>query len=164
MSDTYVECLVAAKRSGAAKVATVLLIILTVILVFAMLLLPAALFLAVATGVAAYFVNLYSSVEYEYLYLDKELTVDKILAQSKRKRVATYSLERMEIFAPVNSHHLDNYRKRNVKTVDYSVGQAIAPDERYVMYYEGGAKVILSPSEELIKVMKTVAPRKVFAE
>lgn len=164
MSDTYVECLVAAKRSGAAKAATVLLIILTVLLVFAMLLLPAALFFAVVTGGAAYFVNLYSSVEYEYLYLDKELTVDKILAQSKRKRVATYSLERMEVFAPVNSHHLDNYRKRNVKTVDYSIGQALTPDERYVMYYEGGTKVILSPSKELVKVLKTVAPRKVFAE
>ncbi len=164
MSDTYVECLVAAKQSGAAKAVTVLLIILTVILALAMFLLPAALIFAIATGGAAYFVNLYSNVEYEYLYLDKELTVDKILAQSKRKRVASYSLERMEVFAPVNSHHLDNYRKRNVKTVDYSIGQVLTPDERYVMYYEGDAKVILSPSEELVKVLKTVAPRKVFGE
>lgn len=164
MSDTYVECLVPAKQSGAAKAVTVLLIGLTVVLGLAMFLFPVALIFAVLTGGAAYFVNLYTNVEYEYLYLDKELTVDKILARSKRKRAAVYSLERMEVFAPVNSHHLDNYRKRNVKSADYSIGQTLTPDERYVMYYEGDAKVILSPSEELVKVLKTVAPRKVFSE
>lgn len=164
MSDTYVECLVPAKQSGAAKAVTVLLIGLTVVLGLAMFLFPVALIFAVLTGGAAYFVNLYTNVEYEYLYLDKELTVDKILARSKRKRAAVYSLERMEVFAPVNSHHLDNYRKRNVKSADYSIGQTLTPDERYVMYYEGDAKVILSPSAELVKVLKTVAPRKVFSE
>ncbi|MCM1112131.1 MAG: DUF6106 family protein [Muribaculum sp.] len=164
MSDTYVECLVPAKQSGAAKAATVLLIGLTVVLGLAMFVFPVALILAVLTGGAAYFVNLYTNVEYEYLYLDKELTVDKILARSKRKRAAVYSLERMEVFAPINSHHLDNYRKRNVKSADYSIGQTLTPDERYVMYYEGDAKVILSPSAELVKVLKTVAPRKVFSE
>lgn len=162
MSDIYVECLISAKKSTLAKVLTVVLIVLTVVFVLAMFLAPALMLLAVATGIGAYFVNLYSNVEYEYLYLDKELTVDRILAQSKRKRVASYSLDRMEIFAPIRSWHLDNFKNRNVKPVDYSIGRELQPDERYVMYYEGGVKVILSPSEELVKVLKNVAPRKVF--
>jgi len=32
------------------------------------------------------------------------------------------------------------------------------------MYYEGGEKILLSPNEELVKVLKNMAPRKVFSE
>ncbi len=164
MSDTYVECLVQAKKSGTAKAVTIILIVLTVVFCLAMFMFPVAMLLAIGTGVGAYFANLYSNVEYEYLYLDKELVVDKILAQSKRKRVAAYSLDRMEIFAPIHSWHLDQFKNRNVKAVDYSVGQEFQPDGRYVMYYEGGVKVILSPSQDMVKALKSVAPRKVFSD
>lgn len=164
MSDTYVECLVQAKKSGAAKATTLILIVLTVLFCLVMFMFPIAMLLAMAAGVGAYFTNFYSHVEYEYLYLDKELVVDKIMAQSRRKRVASYSLDRMEIFAPIHSWHLDNFKNRNVKAVDYSIGQELQPDGRYVMYYEGGAKVILSPSEEMVKALKNVAPRKVFTD
>lgn len=164
MSDTYVECLIKAKQSLAAKFFKVLLIMLTVVFGLAMFVIMPAMLLALACGVGAYFVNLYTDLEYEYLYLDKELTVDKVMARSKRKRVATYTLDRIEILAPIHSYHLDNYRNRNVKTKDYSIGEELKPDLRYVMYYEGGEKIILSPSPELVKAMKSIAPRKIFTE
>lgn len=162
MSDTYVECLVKAKQSVVAKFFKILLIVLTVVFCVIMLVFMPAMFLALATGVGAYFVNLYTDIEYEYLYLDKELTVDKVLAKSKRKRVATYSIDRMEVFAPIKSYHLDNYKNRDVKVKDYSIGEERQPDLRYAMYYEGGEKIIFSPSEDLVKALKNVAPRKVF--
>lgn len=164
MSDVYVECLVPSKASGLVKVLRVVLFILTVLFFFTMLLFPAAILLVLASGVGFYFANLNSKVEYEYLYLDRELTVDKILSQTKRKRVAVYSIDRMEIFAPINSWHLDSFKNRNVKIVDYSVGQELQPDLRYAMYYEGGVKMILSPSEAMVKALKNVAPRKVFTD
>ena len=117
---------------------------------------------AICSGVGVYFVNLKANVEDEYLYLDKELTIDKIMAQTKRKRVAVYSLDSMEIFAPIKSYHLDNYKNRQVTVKDYSIGEELKPDRRYVFYYEGGQKVILSPSEEMVKAMKMKAPRKIF--
>ena len=120
--------------------------------------------LAVVTGVGAYFVNLFTDLEYEYLYLDKELVIDKVMAKSRRKRVATYSLDKVEILAPIKSYHLDNYKNRNVKQKDYSIGIEEKPDLRYAMYYEGGEKLLLSPSPEMIKIMKNVAPRKVFSD
>lgn len=162
MSDVYVECLVPSKASGLVKVLRVILFLLTVLFFFTMLLFPVAILLAIASGVGFYFANLNSKLEYEYLYLDRELTVDKILSQTKRKRVAVYSIDRMEIFAPINSRHLDSFKNRNVKIVDYSVGQELQPDLRYAMYYEGGVKMILSPSEAMVKALKNVAPRKVF--
>lgn len=164
MSDAYVECLVKAKTTMLGKFLKYLLIILTVF--FAVLTVLTmniiTLLLAVAAGVGAYFVNMFTDLEYEYLYLDKELTIDKVMAKTKRKRVAVYQLDRVEILAPIKSYHLDNYRNRTAKEKDYSIGYEEQPDLRYVMYYEGGEKLILSPSPDMIKVMKNVAPRKIF--
>jgi len=159
MSDSYVECLVKAKQPTWAKILKVLLIALTVLSCLVMFVFIIFLPVALAAGV-----NMYTDLEYEYLYLDKELSVDKIMAKSKRKRVGTYSLDRMEVFAPVYSYHLDNFKNRQVKEKDYSIGEVLQPDGRYAMYYEGGEKILLSPNEELVKVLKNMAPRKVFSE
>ena len=115
-------------------------------------------------GVAAYFVYLNSDVEYEYLYVDKELTVDKVMAKSRRKRVATYDLGKIEILAPIKSWHLDNYKNRTDKTVDYSSGEEKQPDRRFAFFYDGKQRVLIEPNEEMIKAMQTVAPRKVFKD
>ena len=162
MSDAYVECLVKAKRPIWAKVVQVLLIILTVILALGMFIIPYMLPAAAITGVGAYLVKLFTDLEYEYLYLDKEIVVDKIMSKTMRKRVATYGLDRIEIMAPVKSAHLDGYKNRQVKVRDYSIRQVQQPDLRYAMFYEGGEKILLSPSEEMIKVLRNVAPRKVY--
>lgn len=166
MSDAYVECLVKAKTSLLGKFLKYLLIALTVFFALLMFMfMNVILFLlAIATGVGAYFVNMFTDLEYEYLYLDKELTIDKVMAKSKRKRVAVYQLDRVEILAPIKSYHLDNYRNRTAKVKDYSIGFEEQPDRRYLMFYEGGEKLILSPSPEMIKVMKNVAPRKIFSD
>ena len=165
MNEAYVECLVKAKKSTLGGIFKVLLIVIAVICFLATFI---GIFLAfipmVLAGVGAYFVNMFTDLEYEYLYLDKELTVDKVMAKSKRKRVAVYSLDRMEIFAPIKSYRLDNFKNRDVKVKDYSIGEEQQPDLRYVMYYEGGEKIILSPSPELVKVMKNAAPRKAFSD
>ena len=164
MSDIYVECLVKGKKSRAATAGMVLLLALTVLSAIGMFLMPFLMVLAIACGIGAYFVSLYSQVEYEYLYLDKEISVDKIYGQTKRKKAAVYSVERMEIFAPVTSWHLDAFRNRQVKEIDYAKAKAEQPDTRYVMYYEGNIRVLFSPSEDMVKALKNVAPRKVFTD
>jgi len=166
MSDAYIECLVKAKPSMLGKFFKYLLYMLTAVLLVLMLLTMNMIvfIIAIAAGVGAYFVGLYTDLEYEYLYLDKELTIDKVMGKTKRKRVAVYQLDRMEIFAPVKSYHLDNFRNRQTKDKDYSIGYEAKPDLRYAMYYEGGERLILSPSPEMIKLMKNAAPRKVFSD
>ena len=166
MSDAYVECLVKAKGSMLLKFLQIGLIVVTAIFGFlgiTFMIWP-ALLIAVATGVGAYFAYMNADNEYEYLYLDKEITIDKVMAKSRRKRVGVFTLERMEVLAPVKSYHLDNFKNRNVKVLDYSIGVEEQPDLRYALYYEGGVKLILSPSEEMVKVLKNVAPRKVFTD
>ena len=141
------------------------MIVLTVLFFFSMLILSyIGLILTAITGVGAYFLKLNTDLEYEYLYLDKELVVDKVMAKSRRKRIGAYTLSRMEIMAPVKSYRLDNYKNRQVKVKDYSVGEELKPDLRYAMYYEGGEKILLNPSPEMVKAMKNAAPRKVFSD
>ena len=165
MSDAYVECLVKAKTSIAAKLLKGLLILAAVFCCFLMLYIGIiGLILMLIASAGAYFVNLFTDLEYEYLYLDKELVVDKVMAKSRRKRIASYSLDKVEILAPIRSYRLDNYKNRTAKVKDFSVGEELKPDLRYVMFYEGGEKIILSPSPELIKLMKNVAPRKIFSD
>ncbi len=161
MNDVYVECLVKAKNSLFLKILKVVLVAVT-IATGLLGLMGFIFFLVIAfiAGVAAYFVTLNADVEYEYLYLDKEITVDKVMAQSKRKRMGVYKVDKMEILAPVDSYHLDAYRNRTVQTLDYSG----AEEKDYAIYYEGGKKIILSPSEDMIGVLRNVAPRKVFKD
>lgn len=166
MSETYVECLVAGKASGLMKFLRVFLWVLAVL--FFLIGMGTGIILgdilAIAVGVGAYFIGMNANVEYEYLYLDKEITIDKVLNKSKRKRVGVYAVDKIEAFAPIKSYHLDDYKKRQVKVLDFSCGEERKPDKRYCMYYNGEKKLILEPSEEMIKVLKSVAPRKVFMD
>lgn len=166
MNETYVECMIKRKTPAYMTFLKMLLIILTVIIgLFAMVIFSLVLFVvAIALGVAAYFVSMNSDLEYEYLYVDKELTVDKVMAKSKRKKVASFDIGKLEIMAPVKSYHLDNYKNRQGKAVDYSSGEEQQPDRRYVFYYDGQQKVIFEPNAEMVKAIQFAAPRKVFTD
>lgn len=166
-SDTYVELLIKKKASAGMVVLKFVMIALTVLLMLAALLgigSFVSLIAAIVFAVGAYLIYLNADVEYEYLYVDKELSVDKVMAKSKRKKVDTFDLVRMEILAPLNSHRLDSYKNRQVKTVDYSSSVAGQPEVRYAMYYDGSKKVILEPNQALIKAIQNIAPRKVFTD
>ena len=122
-----------------------------------------ALLIAIVTGIGAYFATMNADIEYEYLYLEKEISVDKVMAKRRRKKVGTFSTDQMEIFAPVGSHYLDSYKNMNMKTLDYSSGIAAQPERRYMMVCSG-AKVILEPNAEMLKAVRSVAPRKVYTD
>ena len=90
--------------------------------------------------------------------------MDKVMAKSRRKRVAVFDVGKMEILAPVKSWHLDNYKNRQDKRVDYSSGEEKQPDKRYVFFYDGQKQVIIEPNLELVKAIAMAAPRKVFTD
>ena len=164
MNETYVEWMVKKKAPAYMVLLKFVLIILTVCLVLVGMVFMPLMLVGIAFGVAAYFVNLHANLEYEYLYVDRELTVDKVMNKSRRKRVAVYEVGKMEILAPIKSWHLDNYKNRQDKVVDYSSGEEKQPDRRYVFFYDGQKKVILEPNLELVKAIAVVAPRKVFTD
>ncbi|MGN0472756.1 MAG: DUF6106 family protein [Lachnospiraceae bacterium] len=117
---------------------------------------------ALVLGFVWFVVRGNSHVEYEYCYCDKELTIDKICNQSRRKRVQKLDLGGMELMAPYHSHELDSYKNREGKELDYSTGELHDPDTRYMLIADGGKKIIFEPNEALIKAIHGISPRKVF--
>lgn len=166
MSENYVECLIKAKGSVTFVLLKWVLYLITFLCAASLLIGTGivGMILALAAGFGGYYVGTLADIEYEYLYMDKELVVDKVMAKTRRKRVATYSMDRVEIFAPIKSYRLDNYKNRQTKDKDYSIGVEEKPDRRYVFYYEGGERILVSPSEEMLKIMKNANPRKVFTD
>lgn len=166
MSDAYVECMVSRKTPGYLIFFKYLLIVLCVLCAVVGLLFSVTVFVigAIVFGVGAYFLALYSDVEYEYLYLDKEITVDKVYNKTRRKRYKVYSLDKIEIMAPLKSWHLDEYKNRKFNLVDISSGVENMPEVRYVFFYNGEEKVIFEPNGDFIKMCRNAAPRKVFID
>ena len=128
MNDSYKELLVSKEQGVKDKLIRVVSIIPTVLAGLLTLLTGNILIfiIAVAFGVLDYFVFQWTSIEYEYLYLDKEITIDKIMAKTRRKRVLTIDVNKIEILAPEKSYQLDSYRNRQVKAIDYSAGHDLS--------------------------------------
>lgn len=164
-NDTYVELLIQKKTPlwlAALRIVTMAAAV--ILALFGLLGFLPFLIGAIVCGAVAYFVYLQSNMEYEYLYVDRQLSIDKVMAKSRRKKAVEYDLERMEVLAPIQSYHLDEYKNKNYKTADYSSGVVSQPDKRYVMYYNGEQKVILEPDAKMLKAIQNIAPRKVFTD
>lgn len=163
--ESYVECMVAQKTPGYKLFIKYLLIGLTIVAALAMFVFGTLAFIAaIILGVGAYFYSMHVDVEFEYLYIDKEIVVDRIFHKAKRKRFATYSVDKIEIMAPIKSYHLDDYKNRQVKVFDISSAEEKQPDLRYVFFYEGAQKIIFEPNEAFVKAVKNVSPRKTFLD
>lgn len=166
MNESYKELLVKKEQGVGQKALRVGCIIPTVILGFLTFVfgnIPLFI-ITVALGVLDYFIYQWTDVEYEYLYLDKEISIDKIMAKTRRKKAATIEVGKIEIMAPVKSYQLDSYKNREVKTVDYSAGKDLPDQKLYVLYYEGNQKYFLNLTEDFAKTIKGIIPRKVFTE
>ena len=164
MNDTYVEVMVARKKNpflGAARI-----ILYALALICFLMSLKSGLFL-IGTAVfaaLAYFFLPTLDIEYEYLYIDKEISIDKIMSKEKRKHVYTVDLNKMDVIAPANSHELDSHKARGAKVHDYTSGKEDA--KVYSIVYaagdEGTVLVNIEPNEEMLRAIKNVFPRKVL--
>jgi hypothetical protein len=170
MNESYKELLVKREKGAREKFVRVLCIVPTVIFALLALLLSGTSFsvlffiLAVAMGVLDYFIYQWTDVEYEYLYLDKEISIDKIMAKTRRKKAAAIDVNKVEIIAPAKSYQLDNYRNRQCKVIDLSAGKDLEDMKLFWVYYEGNQKYILNLTNDFAETVKKIAPRKVFTD
>ncbi|WP_034466936.1 DUF6106 family protein [Butyrivibrio proteoclasticus] len=164
--NNYVECLVASKASPVITLLKYITLILAIFSFLAFILIGfIGLIFLVLFGVAYYFLSLNANIEFEYQYCDREITVDKILNKSKRKNVGKYDVAKIEVMAPSRSYHLDEYKNKTLKVLDYSAREKNPqPDPTYTIIYDGKEKLILEPDSDLVAAIKNVAPRKVFTD
>lgn len=162
MNETYYEIMVKKKTPASLKIAQLVTGILAVFFALISLLgIFWGMLLAIVCGVACYFLSIHNKVEFEYLYVDKELQIDRILARSKRKTMETLDLKQFEILAPLHSHELNSYRNGKFKKVDYSSGDGVNDKAKYALVIND-KMVIFEPTEEMVKTIKMFAPRNVF--
>ena len=163
MSESYVELLVKKKKTPKDSILKGLMIAGIVILVLIGLVIPLVLIAAIALGVLAYFKMPGLDLEFEYLYVNGELDIDKIMSKVKRKRVGSFDISKAEMVAPVKSHELDYYRQsKDMKVVDCSSGEDHANVYGMVIKDEKGMKLVLfEPNQEILDDMRSIAPRKV---
>lgn len=164
MSDLYFEQLVSKKKTGRDMFTKVGLIVLTVLVAIAGLVIPICFILAIALAVADYYVIPSLHVEYDYLYVNGELDVTKVIARSRRKKVLSLDVREMELMAPAASHRMDYYNYNSKLPVhDYSSGNK--PDKTYAMIIpvnQVQSKVLLELEEDMYDSIYKSAPRKVF--
>ncbi|MCD8021842.1 MAG: DUF6106 family protein [Lachnospiraceae bacterium] len=109
------------------------------------------------------FVGPRMDVEWEYLYVNGELDIDAIYSKQKRKRVASFDMEHLEVLAPEKSHALDSYMTRQgTKIDDYTSKKE--PQKSYILVFneEKGQKIIaVELDDEILNDIRRIAPRKV---
>jgi len=163
MGDSYVECLVSRDKNMKHYTLRIVMYVLCAICALLGLLVAAPfIILAIAFLCVGVFVIPHPEIEYEYLLIGKDLSIDMIISKEKRKHVANYDLNKLEIMCPLNSHELDSYKNKKTPVKDYSSAKE---DERpYVMVYhdeKGDLLLYVQADTKFISAVKTVCPRKV---
>ena len=167
MSDLYTEEIVKKEKTRKDTVIRVLLIAGTAVAVLSLMVLGwLSIILIIAFAVADYFVLPTLELEYEYLYVNGEIDIDKIMSKQKRKRVFSGDVASLELLAPSQSHELDHYRTRtDIKKNDFSSGKKDAKTYTMILKIDQGMEmVIFEPGEVMLKDMKRMAPREVHLQ
>ena len=154
MSDFYTEQLIKKRTDGKDIMKKTVLIALTVISFFAAFLFPLLMLLPVIMIVVDVFLFRKLDVEYEYIYINGDLDIDKIMFSANVKD--------MEILAPENAFQLKDFRES--KFYDYSSGNPESRNRYILVISRSGeiTKVLFEPKEELIEGVYLLAPRKVI--
>ena len=161
MSDFYTEQLVKRKTPVSSLLIAGLLILATVLSLGLIFVMPILILIPVVLIIADVFIIRGMSLEYEYLYVNGNLQIDKIIAKSRRKTIIDMNINELEVLAPKGAAELRQYQ--GVKAKNY--GSRTNPSGSYEMIYvQSGVKkhIIFEPNSVIVDGMKMLAPRKVF--
>lgn len=166
--DIFIEKLVKKQRTPKDTLKALGLILASLIIVFFIIpLIPFVkgflIFFIVAIPFFAYYVIKSQNIEYEYAYTNGELDVDRIVAESRRKRLLSVDCKDFEIVAKVSSDkYSDEYRKIPNKVE--AVSSMTSPDVYFAVFENDGKRTILyfEPNDKMIEAMWKYIPRKFF--
>lgn len=115
-----------------------------------------------AAGAATYLLHRNTNIEFEYLYIGGQLSIDKIMGRAKRKKVWEGSLEDIQVIAPSDSYVLKDYARPGAKKLDVSSG--VPGVKTYTMMVQAGAnssEIVFEPNDKMLHCIRQTAPRKV---
>lgn len=159
MDEVFVEQIVKRKISISGILMRAIAIILVLAGIFSMMIIGAlGLTITALLIYLTYIVWGYTSIEYEYSFLNGELSVDKIMGQRKRKTIACYDIKNAEIIAPSMSDEVVS-KINNTITKDYSTRCRNANIYSMIVNDSDGRKqVVFEPNEKILDAMYHVRP------
>lgn len=159
MDEVFVEQIIKRKTSISGIAIRAICILLVIMGFFSMLILGVlGLTITALLIYLSYMVWSYTSIEYEYSFLNGELSIDKIMGQRKRKTIANFDIKNAEIVAPAMSDEVVS-RVNNTVTKDYSTGYR--GGNLYSMIIndaDGFKQVLFEPNEKVLDAMYHVKP------
>ena len=161
MKDLYLEQLVERKNTKKTGLFKFVLIMVTLFSIPLITKSAYFVFLPIALLVVVIFCEKLTDVEYEYIFFNGNIDIDKIMAKEYRKRIVSTGLHEVEVIAPTGSLEIQQYRK--VKKYNYSSRRKGVKTYQMVINHKGKrARIVFEPTEELLTEMKLTAPRKVY--
>lgn len=163
MGDFYTEQLIKRKRKASDAVIKSLLIVLTVLSAALIFMIPFGIIAPVIMIALDVFLFRSMDVEYEYLFVNGSLDIDKIMAKSRRKKLFSMEIGELEVMAHSGSPELRPYQ--GLKGTDYSSGLGNSNTYELIVVSNGEKKkIIFEPNAGICEGMKMMAPRKVFCQ
>ena len=163
MNEAYAEWLVKRKTPFYLYAINGVMVVLTIISVFFALTTVPGIILMFVTGGATFLVIRNSNVEFEYLYISSQLSIDRILGRSKRKKAWECSMEDVQIIAPADSYTLKDYQNSNTKVMDFSSGEPNRKVYAVIAQKKGESiKALIEPNDKMLQCFRQTAPRKVI--
>lgn len=167
MGDTYIEYMVKRKTPFYLIIAKWLLIIFDATIIAASLLLGTLgvipMIIGVIIGIGIYFLVRRWDLEFEYIYQNGELVIDKIMSKAARKRACTIDLQSMEMMFK-GTDHAEARAYRDLKVKNFTTG--CNKDNIYTIVICGTTnyKIYFEPNQEIIEAIRLMAPRKVLID
>ena len=165
MNDIFLEYLVK-KKSKEDVLKQVLLIFGCVLTLFSATYLLIFVFprfiglLPIIYGIVIYatvYIRRYYSIEYEYIFTNGQLDVDKILGKTRRKSLVSLLCKNIEYMGPIVG---DISTDRKIIDTIYDVTRR---GKYYIDYTQGGEKyrLLFQPPEKILENMKRYNPRNI---
>lgn len=163
MNESYAEVLIKRKREVKYMAIVAVMMILTVAMLAAGLLIEKFLFIP---GIVLLFVDNFVvqllCIEYEYLYVSGELSIDRIVGKNKRKNCMTADMEKVELIAPEGSGRFDALGGLKCVEKDFTSCRDAAKVYICIFHTEKEVwKVRFEPDGKMLELMRQTFPRKV---
>lgn len=168
MGDVFIEQMIKRKNDGAAiakQVGIVVLALLLLMVAFYFMMspfMPIAFMVAAGTVYGAWWLITGQNLEFEYIYTNGEMDIDKVIAKRKRKRVTTVRIASFDEFEPFQ---MERYRQQQY---DITINAAVSMNQEgswYASYRNRDGKkccLVFTPEEKLLKEIQAQYKRKAF--
>ncbi len=124
--------------------------------------------LGIGFYVLAWWFTKNSSVEYEYIFTNGEMDVDRIAGRQVRKRFVTVQVSKFDICAKAQGEQLQKFQNDPSIKITFDASKGPGTDNRYFAVFtnKDGNKMLMffTPPSGLLELIKTYNPQRTVTD